>query len=87
MCICSQGGNKQSLGERSEHPSPTARSEGQKSPPAAHRNPPSNSRKRVSACDSSVRNEINKPASSSYARNTDRGKPIRCIPGRECRGG
>ncbi|GLT69853.1 hypothetical protein SLA2020_419700 [Shorea laevis] len=86
-----QSGNEQSKGERSRRASPTAPSEGQKNPPAAHQNSPSNSGKsdNVYDCSSDYASlHPNEKIKACYARHTDRGKPIRCIPGRqECRGG
>ncbi|GLU18775.1 hypothetical protein SLE2022_350580 [Rubroshorea leprosula] len=85
MCICSQGGNEQSKGEKSKHPSPTAPSLGQKSPPPANRNSPSNSRIPAKVCSNYATLKGNpKAVKSCYPETTGRGEPIRCIPGRGC---
>ncbi|GLT48845.1 hypothetical protein SLA2020_419520 [Shorea laevis] len=79
MCMCSQGGNEQSKGGISRHGSPTAPSEGQKNPPAAHQNSPSNSGKNPEVCSNYAALNRNTKAMDCYPR-----RPIRCNSGREC---
>ncbi|GLT48842.1 hypothetical protein SLA2020_419540 [Shorea laevis] len=86
MCICSQGGNGQSKGKKSERSSPTAPSEGQKNPPAAHQNSPSNSGKHPEVCSNYASLNGNKKAASDcYSNNPGASKPVRCSPLRPCR--
>ncbi|GKU93262.1 hypothetical protein SLEP1_g6868 [Rubroshorea leprosula] len=85
-----QSGNEQSKGQNSKHSSPTAPSQGQKNPPAAHQNSPFNSGSAEVCSNYAALNGNNKPTKScypAYPRTTGRGEPIRCIPGRGCRGG
>ncbi|GKV51345.1 hypothetical protein SLEP1_g58012 [Rubroshorea leprosula] len=74
-----QSGTAQSKGQNSKHSSPTAPSQGQKNPPPAHQNSPSNSGKRPEVCSNyAALNRNPKVTEDCYPR-----KPIRCS-GRGC---